>query len=113
MDEGIRSPSLAFGFEIDLRFAVTMVVTHSMLMLQGATDLNGQQIVQLVDQIANVILDVAGMQPGATTIAGIQHVLQIHEHFNDRVVVGQRAVAKMVDAVIGTICRHDTLGQIR
>ena len=76
-------------------------------------DLRGQRVVQPVDQVADVVSDVAQVQAVAAAIAGIENFLEVFRGGDDRVVVGQRAVAQVADVADLGIGIDDPLGQDR
>ena len=82
-------------------------------MPQCPADLHGQRVVQPVDQIADVIGDVAQVQAVAAAIAGIEDFLEVLGGGDDRLVVGQRAIAQVADPPHFGIGVDDPLGQHR
>ena len=109
LNRHFRSP----GFEVDLGFAILMVAADAIVVLQCSTDLGGQQTVQAIDGGADVVADVAGVQPGFAAVTRVQNVLDQQQDFDDGVLRRQRAMAQMVDRVGRRVGRHDRLGQFR
>ena len=70
-----------------------------------------QRVVQPIDQVAHVVGDIAQVQAVAAAIAGIENLLEVLGGGDDRVVVGQRAVAQVVDAAHLGVGVDDPLGQ--
>ena len=83
------------------------------LVPQRPADLHGQRVVQPVDQIAHVIGDVAQVQAVAAAVAGIEDFLEVLGGRDDRLVVGQRAVAQVADPPHFGIRVDDPLRQHR
>ena len=83
------------------------------LVADRPADLHGQRVVQPVDQVADVVGDVAQVQAVAAAIAGIEDFLEVLGGGDDRVVVRQRAVAQVVDAADLGVGVDDPLGQHR
>ena len=80
-------------------------------MQQRAGDLGAQPSVQAVDQVPDVILDVSDVESLATTVARVDHVLQVLDRRHDFFILGQRAVIEMVEAADGRVRGDDLLGQ--
>ena len=76
-------------------------------------DLQRERVVQPIDQIADVIGDVAQMESVAAAIAGIENLLEVFRGGDDRFVVRQRAMAQVADAAYLGIRIDDPLGQDR
>lgn len=66
---------------------------------QGASDLGGKSIVKGVDQVSHVVRYVAGMKSLSASKTGIKNIFQVFDDLNDDFVLGERAVAKVVDPV--------------
>ena len=81
--------------------------------LQGAGDLRRQRVVQAVDQVADVVGDVADVQPLTAAIAGVEDVLQVLDRRDDLFVFGQRAMPQVVDRADGGVGLDDFVGQVR
>src|SRR5262249_39536870 len=60
-------------------------------------DLLGQAIVQAVDQVADVIGDVADVQVLPTAVAGVEDLPEIGQDVDDLAVTGERRMAQVVD----------------
>ncbi|KKM95505.1 hypothetical protein LCGC14_1187600, partial [marine sediment metagenome] len=85
--------------------------TFSRRMAACPGDLSSERVVQPIDCVAHVIHHVAEMQALATPVARINDVLQILRDLDDRVLVGQRAMAQVVDRVDLGVGLYDPLGQ--
>ncbi len=64
---------------------------------QRTTDLRGQLVVQSIDEVADVIGDVAHVEVLPPAIAGVENLLEVLADRDDRFVVGEGAVAEVVD----------------
>ena len=71
----------------------------------------GELVVQPVDQVADVVGDVAQVQAVAAAIARVEDLLEILGRGDDLLVVGQRAVAQVVDRAHLVVRLHDPIGQ--
>ena len=83
-------------------------------MPQGPGDLLRQLVVQAVDQVADVVFDVADVQVLPAPVAGIEDVHQVGEDVDDGFAAGQRLVAEVVDVPalgVGGDQRLGDLGQ--
>jgi hypothetical protein len=98
---------LADGFEIGLRLLLAILVA------QGAGDLLGEFVVQAVDQVADVVLDVAQVQVLPTPITGIKNIHQVGDDFDDGVATGQRFMAEMAGAAALGIGGDNRFGDFR
>ena len=82
---------------------------------QSAADLLGELVVQPIDQIAHVVGDIPQMEILAASVAGVENLLEVLARGDDRVVVGERAVAEIVDCGNVLIRLHNPareLGQL-
>ena len=70
---------------------------HREAVPQSPPDLDGEFVVEAVDQVAHVVGDIAEVEVFAAAIAGIEDILEILADRDDRLVVGQRAVTEVVD----------------
>src|SRR3972149_1655820 len=77
-----------------------------------APDLRGQPVVEPIDQVADVVGDVAAVESFAAPVAGVEDFFQLFGGGDDLVVVGQRAVAEMVDLGHVIVGADDPLGQL-
>ncbi len=75
-------------------------------------DLRRELVVQPVDQVADVIRDVARVQSFAAAVAGIDDLLEVLDGFGNHFVVGQRAVAEVADRADLAVGLHDAAGQL-
>ena len=80
---------------------------------QGAGDLLRQLVVQAVDQVADVVLDVAHVQVLPAPVAGIEDVQQVAEDLDDGLAAGQRLVAEMAGPAALGVRGDDGLGDLR
>ncbi len=67
------------------------------LVPQRAGNLFGQLVMQPVNQIADMVHHIAAVQLFTPPIAGKQNLPQVIDDADDNIVVGERAVPKMVD----------------
>ena len=88
------------------------IVRVARVVPQRPGDLRGQLVVQAVDQVADVVGDVAQVQALAAAIAGVEDLLQVLGGRDDDFVVGQRAVAQVADRADLGVGLHDALGQL-
>ncbi len=84
-----------------------------LLVPQGAGDLLRQLVVQAVDQVADVVLDVADVQVLPPPVTGIKDVEQVAEDLDDGLAAGQRLVAEVAGAAALGIGGDDGLGDLR
>ena len=68
---------------------------------------------QAIDQVADVVHDIAHMQIFTPAVTGIKNLLEILTGRDDRLVVGQRAVAKRVDRGDVLIGLHNPTRELR
>ena len=66
---------------------------------------------QAVDQVADVVADVAEVQAFAAAVAGVEDFLELVRGGDDLVVVRQRAVAEVVDLAHVVVGVDDPLGE--
>ena len=64
---------------------------------EGAGDLLGQPVVQAVDQLADVVRNVAPIQILPPAVAGVEDLPQIAQDVDDFAIARQRAMAEVVD----------------
>src|SRR5262245_51874780 len=81
-------------------------------MSQGASDLLNQRVVQAVDEVADVVLDVAYVQVLAAPVAGVEDVHQIADDAVDGLAAWQRPVAKMTGAAALGVGGDDGFGDL-
>ena len=82
-------------------------------MAQGAGDLLDQLVVQAIDQVADVVLDVADVQVLPPPVAGIEDVQQIAEDLDDGLAAGQRLVAEVAGAAALGVGGDNAFGDFR
>ena len=80
---------------------------------QGPADLRRQFVVETVDEVADVVGDVAEMEILAPPVAGIEDLLEVLAGGDDRLVLGQRAVPEVLDRGNVLIRLHDPPGELR
>ena len=83
---------LGHAFQVDGRAVGLSLVV---LVPQGPADLDGQLVVEPVDQIADVVFHIAHVQVLPPPVAGIEDIEQIAEDLGNRLPVGQRLVAEV------------------
>ena len=66
-------------------------------MAEGAGDLLGQAVVQAVDQVADVVGDVAQVQVLPAAVAGVEDLPEVGQDLDDLPVARQRRVAQVMD----------------
>ncbi len=103
---------LTFGLEVNLAFTILVILLHAVVVAQRSSDLCCQLVVQRVDQSANVIANVAGMQSNFAAVTWIQHVFQVEQNLDNAGVAGQGTMAKVIDRVFGRIARDDVFSQL-
>ena len=81
-------------------------------MPQGPGDLLRELVVQAVDEVANVVLDIADVQVLPAHVARIENVHEIGEDVDDRFTTGQRLVAQVVDVPALGVRRHQSFGDL-
>ncbi len=79
---------------------------------EHAGDLRGELVVQAVDQIADVVFDVADVQVLPAPVAGIENVHQVGQNIDDGLAAGQRLVAEVVDVPALGVGRDQRLGDL-
>src|SRR5262245_50790714 len=82
-------------------------------MAQSAGDLHRQLVVQAVDQVPNVILDVAHVQVLSAHVTGIKNVEQVGDALDDGFAARQRLVAQVIDVPAISVGGHKGLGDLR
>src|SRR5262249_30343197 len=70
-------------------------------------------IVQSVDEVADIVGHVAAMQPLAAAVAWIDDFLEIIGGGDDFVVVGEWAVAEVIDRTDLFVSADDAIGEFR
>ncbi len=81
-------------------------------MPQGPTDLHGELVVKSIDEVTDVVRDVAEMQVLTPPIAGIENFLEVFAGGHDRLVVWQRAVTEIVDRRYIPVGLDDPAGKV-
>ena len=94
------------GLGIQIGFAVA----RAAVVAERAGDLLSEPGVQAVDQVADMIGDVAKMQVLATSVAGVKDLPQVGQDVHDFAVAGQRRMAQVVDCAAFLIGLDDLLG---
>jgi hypothetical protein len=91
---------LPFGLVI-IRFAAAFdaKAIDAICVDQGAGDLRGESIMKGIDQVPDVVRYIAGMQSLSASKTGIKNIFQVFDDLNDDFVLGERAVAQMVNPV--------------
>ena len=112
MFEKLDRLRLADALELVGLLRIALAVLHRLVQDRPA-DLRGERVVQAVDQIADVVGDVAQVQAVAAAIAGIENLLEVFGRGDDRLVIRQRAVAQVADAADLGVRVDDPLGQDR
>ena len=97
--------------EVGLDLAAVQLVSATEVVPEGAGDLLSQPIVQSVDQVADVIRDVAEVQILPLAVAGEENLLQIVGDADDRLDARQRAVTEVVGRFDFLIRIDDAVGQ--
>jgi hypothetical protein len=82
-------------------------------MAQGSGNLLGQLVMQAVDQVADVVLDVADVEVLPADEAGIEHVHQVRDDFDNRFAARQGFVAEVVDPAALGVRRHEGFRDLR
>ncbi len=82
-------------------------------MLQGPGDLRRQFVVQAIDEVTDVVGDVADMQTFSPPVAGIEDFLEVIQDRDNRVILRQRTMAQVVDDTDFGIGLDDTISQAR
>ena len=98
---------LPLGFIVLLVLARVDFAHDAVFVLQGAGELPRELVVQSVDQVADVVLDVADVQVLAADEAGVEDVEKIGDHLDNGIAAGQGAVAQMIDVPALGVRRHD------
>ena len=111
--EKLDGHRLALGFEVNGRFAITVIVANAILVPKRSSDLRRQLIVQRIDQTANVVFNIARVQSDFPLIARVQDILQVGQNFHDSFVAWQRTMPKMVHAIVRRVRCNNLLGQLR
>ena len=86
---------LLLGQGLEIHGHARLGLDAILLVAQGAGDLLGQLVVQAIDQVADVILNIADVQVLPPPVPGIEDVHQIAEDIDDGLATGQRFVAEM------------------
>ena len=109
-----RSSSTVFCWASASRSIGARLVGGSAIVLvpQGAGDLLRQLVVQAVDQVADVVLDVADVQVLPPPVAGIEDVQQVVEDLDDGLAAGQRLVAEVAGAAALGVGGDERLGDL-
>ena len=94
-----------------LQFATGRRAGYTIVVLECARDLTRQLVVQPVDEIANVIGDVADVQAFATAITREDDVGEVLDRGNDFLVLRQRAMAQMADLRMPRVGANNAIGQ--
>ena len=94
------SSSIVFllGQRLEVEATRASAVGAILLVAQGAGDLLRQLVVQAVDQVADVVLDVADVQVLPPPVAGVEDVQQVAENFGNGLAAGQRFMAEVAGA---------------
>jgi len=85
------------GLLLRERFEVDGPLLAAVFVAAGAEDLLGQLVVQAVDEIADVVFDVAQVQVLPSAVARVHDLQEIIQDFDDGVAARQRSVAQMVE----------------
>ena len=101
---------LAEGFVVVV--VAVAVVGGAGFVAQGAADLRGEPVVQPVDELADVVADVAAVEAFAAAVAGVEDLFQLVGGGDDLVVVRQRAMAEVVDLADVVVGADDPLGEL-
>ena len=96
---------LGLGLEVRLQAPCPAVVP------EGPGDLLGELVVQAVDQVADVVLDVADVQVLPAAVAGVEDLAEVVEDLDDLAIARQRRVAEVVDPAAFLVGLDDPLGQ--
>ena len=97
---------LGQGLEVRHRLRIVAFVP------QGPGDLLGQLVVQPVDQVADVIFDVADMQILPAHVAGVEDIHQIGEDVDNGFPAGQRLMAEVIDVPALGVRGHQRFGDL-
>ena len=81
-------------------------------MPQCPTNLSGEFVVQAVDEIADVVGDVAKVQILPPPVARVENLLEILTGGDNRLIIGQWAMAELVGCRNLSVGLDDPLGQI-
>ena len=73
----------------------------------------GELVVQRVDQVADVVVDVADVQVLPPAVAGVEHLVEVVDDVGDRVAAGQRLVAEVVEPAALGVGRDELVGDRR
>ena len=96
--------ALRLGLEICLAVAGVAVVAEC------PGDLLRQPVVQAVDQVADVIGDVAEVQVLSPSVARVEDLTQVGQDVDDLAIAGQRRVPEVVDGAAFLVGLDDPLG---
>ena len=107
--EELQRLRLAEGFEI---LGGVAVARGAGVVPQRAADLRRQAIVETIDQVADVVADVAVVEPLAAAIAGEHDLVQFVDRGDDLVVPRQRAVIEMVHLPVAIVRGDDARGDV-
>ena len=80
---------------------------------QGPADLRRQLVVETVDEVADMVGDVAEVEVLAPPVARVEDLLEVLTGSDDRLVLRQRAVPEVLDRGDVLIRLHDPPGELR
>ena len=80
---------------------------------QGPGDLLGELVVQAVDQVADVVFDVADVQVLPPPVTGKENVHQVRQDMDDGIPAWQRPMPEVMDVAALGIGGDQRLGDLR
>jgi hypothetical protein len=99
---------LAEGFVV---LVIRAVVGGAGFVTQRAANLGCEAIVQSVDQLTDVVADIAAVETFTAAIAGEDDFLELLGSGDDFIVAGERAMTEVVDRANLFVGANDAIGQ--